>query len=83
MLLNLEPKYFNFDLCFSLKKGDLSIEEYFVKMKNIADLLNVSSGQTFTDDELLLYILGGLGSEYEFVVVHLTSCQGTISLEEA
>ena len=61
----------------------MSIEEYFVKMKNIADFLNVSGGQTFTDDELLLYILGGLGSEYESVVVHLTSCQGAISLEEA
>ena len=61
----------------------MSIEEYFVKMKNIADLLNVSGGQNFTDDKLLLYILGGLRSEYEFIVVHLTSRQGEISLEEA
>ena len=30
-----------------------------------------------------MYILGGLGSEYESVVVHLTSRQGAISLEEA
>ena len=28
----------------TLKKANLSIEEYFVKMKNIADLLNVSAG---------------------------------------
>ena len=67
----------------NLKKRDLSIDEYFVKMKNIVDILNVASGQTFTDDELLLYILGGLGSEYESIVVHLTSRQRAISLEEA
>ena len=59
------------------------IEEYFVKIKNIPDLLNVSGGQTFTDDELLLYILGGLGSDYKSVIVHLTSRQGAVSLEEA
>ena len=40
-----------------LKKGEMSIEEYFVKMKNIVDLLNVSAGQTVTNDELLLHIL--------------------------
>ena len=57
------------------------IEEYFVKMKNLADLLNVSASQTVTDDELLWYILGGLGSEYEFVVVHLTSRQRVVSLK--
>ena len=43
-----------------MKKGNVSIEEYFVKMKNIADLLNVSGGQTINDDELLLYILEAL-----------------------
>ena len=67
----------------NLKKGNMSIEEYFVKMKNMADLLNVSGGQVLIDDELLLYILGGLGNEYEFVVVLLTSRQGEVSLEEA
>ena len=67
----------------NLKKENMSIEEYFVKMKNIADFLNVSGGQNFTDDELLLYILGGLGSEYESIMVHLTSRQREISLEEA
>ena len=67
----------------NLKKGDMSVEEYFVKMKNLADLINISGDQNFTDEELLLYILGGLGSDYESVVVHLTSRQGAIYLEEA
>ena len=44
-------------MLLNLKKGDMSIEEYFVKMKNIADFLNVSGGQTFTDDELLCTFL--------------------------
>ena len=52
-------------------------------MKNVADLLYVSTTRTITNDELLLYIHGGLGNEYESVVVHLTSRQGTVSLEEA
>lgn len=67
----------------TLKKVDMSIKEYFVKMKDVTDLINVSDGQALTDNELLLYILEGLGSEYEFVVVHLTSRQGAITLEEA
>ena len=41
----------------TMKKGEMSIEEYFVKMKKVVDLLNMSAGQTITDDELLLYIL--------------------------
>ena len=28
----------------TLKKGEMSIEEYFVKMKNVADLLNFFAG---------------------------------------
>ena len=66
-----------------MKKGELSIEYYFVKMKNVVDLMNVSNGQTITDEELLLYIVRGLGSEYEAVVIHLTSRQGVVSFEEA
>ena len=48
----------------STKKGSLSINDYFLKMRAIADTLT-STGQSISDDELLLYILGGLGSEYD------------------
>ena len=41
------------------KKGSLSIEDYFMKMKTIAQDL-MSAGQSVSDD--VLYILGGLGS---------------------
>ena len=45
------------------KKGTRSIEEYILKIKNIASSL-MAAGQSISDDELILYILGGLGSEF-------------------
>ena len=50
-------------------------------MNNIADNLG-SVGSVITDDELILYILGGLGKEYESVVVNLTIRSNKISLQE-
>lgn len=48
------------------------------------DAINASRGQVITNDELILYIFGGLDSEYQYVVVHLTGRrEGSISLEEA
>ena len=63
------------------KKGSLSIEDYFLKMKTIAQDL-VSAGQSISNDELVLYILGGLGSEFDSVVVNLTS-KDSVTLPEA
>ena len=65
-----------------LKKGSLTIYDYFLKMRDIADTI-ASTGQSISDDELLLYVLGGLGSEYDPVVVNLTSRQDLVSLQEA
>ena len=36
----------------------------------------------FSDGELILYIIRGLGPEYEAIVVNLTSRQDAISLHE-
>ena len=63
------------------KKGSLFIEDYFLKMKTIAQDL-MSAGQSVSDDELVLYILGGLGSEFDSVVVNLTS-KNSVTLPEA
>ena len=57
----------------------MTIDDYFLKIRGIIDTL-AYTGQLITDDELLLYILGGLGSEYDPVVVNLTSKQETVSL---
>ena len=65
-----------------LKKGSMSVYDYILKMRNIADTL-ASTGQLISGDELLLYILGGLGSEYDPIVINLTSKQDSVSLQEA
>lgn len=63
------------------KKGDSSIDEYFLKMHGYAYML-VAGGKIITNDELILYILGGFGPEYEAVVVNLTHRSDNPSLQE-
>ena len=63
------------------KKGSLIIEDYILKIKSLAHEL-VSTGQVIPDDEIMLYILGGLGPEYESMVVNLTS-KDYVTLPEA
>lgn len=45
------------------KKGSQSIADYFQKVKYIADSL-VASSYPINDDDLIIYILNGLQSEY-------------------
>ena len=62
-------------LCFRLqstKRNAMTIEEYMLKFKSLAYSL-MAVGQAITDEELVLYIIGGLGPKYESLVVHLTS----------
>ncbi|RVW82298.1 Retrovirus-related Pol polyprotein from transposon RE1 [Vitis vinifera] len=65
----------------SLKKGALSINDYVLKMRNIADMLS-ASGKPVPNEDLILYILGGLGPEFETIVVNITSRSETIFLQE-
>ena len=68
-------------LLHTTKKGSLLVEDYILIMKNLAhDLL--LTGQAIPDNELVLYISGGLGSEYESVVVNLTARE-SVTLAEA
>ena len=55
-----------------LKKCDTPIDEYVLKKRTLADCL-IFVGQPISDDEVILYILSGLGPEYESVVVNITS----------
>ncbi|KAB5519913.1 hypothetical protein DKX38_024232 [Salix brachista] len=52
-----------------------------LKMKSLAETL-ASAGQQISDDELILYILGGLGHDYDSVVVNLTSRHDPVTLQE-
>uniref|UniRef100_A0A803P1Q9 Uncharacterized protein n=1 Tax=Cannabis sativa TaxID=3483 RepID=A0A803P1Q9_CANSA len=57
-------------LCLLVFSGSMSIHDYVLKMKSIDGL--TTAGQPFNDDNLILYILGGLGLEYDSVVVNRT-----------
>ena len=65
----------------SLKKGALSISDYVLKMRNIANMLS-TLGKPIPDEDLILYILGRLGPEFGKIVVNITSRSETISLQE-
>ena len=55
----------------TLKKESLSIEDYCVKMKAIADKL-ASAGSSITEKDLMLTILNGLGSGYRDIATFIT-----------
>ena len=65
-----------------MKKGSLSISDFVMKIRNIADNL-AAADQIVSDDELLLYLLGGLDSDYNSIVAMLTSRPDFVSLAEA
>lgn len=56
----------------TLKKGSSAIDEYILQMRVLADGLP-AAGQPLNENELVLYVLGGLGAEYDAVVVNLTT----------
>lgn len=59
----------------------MSMHDYILKMKAVADSLS-ATGQMISNEDLILYILGGLSQEYDFVVVNLTSRCDELSLQE-
>ena len=59
----------------------MSIHDYILKMKSIVESLSAAS-QLIQDEDLILYILGGLDHDYESVVVNLTSRHDQITLQE-
>lgn len=71
-------------LCFqlqTLKKDSLFVDDYILQMRSISDGL-LNAGHIVLDDDLILYVLGGLGAEFEFVVVNLTTRRSLPSFNE-
>ncbi|KAK6158699.1 hypothetical protein DH2020_006013 [Rehmannia glutinosa] len=66
----------------TLKKGTLSMREYLGKAKAACDAL-ASAGQKLSEEDQLLHILSGLPSEYNPVIVTITSAIDFYSLSEA
>lgn len=56
----------------TLKKANLSMHDYLSQVKNCCDLLR-SAGYRVSQDDQILHILFGLDSEYDPVVVTITS----------
>lgn len=65
----------------TLKKGDLSMSDYFNKVKNLADTLS-AIGQPLLDEEVVSYMLAGLGEDYDPLVMSITTRVEPISLTE-
>lgn len=63
------------------RKGSMSIEDYFLKMRGFADQLS-AVGQIITDEDLQMYILAGFGMEYEALVVNFMQRADSPSLQE-
>lgn len=56
----------------TLKKGTMSMHEYLTKMKAYCDVL-ASIGHKIYDEDHILHIISGLGTEYDPVMVTITS----------
>lgn len=65
----------------TLKKGELSVDAYFLKMRELADQL-AAAGKPIADDDLIMHILSGFGAEFDVVVVNLTNRSDNLNLEE-
>lgn len=56
----------------TLKKGSMPMREYLNKNKACCDTL-AAAGQKISEEDQVLHILSGLGSEYDAVMVTMTS----------
>ncbi|KAK6141030.1 hypothetical protein DH2020_025211 [Rehmannia glutinosa] len=56
----------------TLRKNNMSIRDYLSKMKGLFDAL-AAAGKKIDESDQVMHILGGLGSEYNSVVVSVSS----------
>jgi len=63
------------------KKGNSSAAEYFAKMKSLGDEM-AAAGRHLDDDELVEYIITGLGEDFTSLVTALTARVEPISVGE-
>ena len=65
----------------SIKKGFMTVNDYILKMKAIAENLSAAV-QLISDEEPILYILGGVDQKYDPVVINLISRCDEVTLQE-
>lgn len=64
----------------STKKGSMSMIDYIMKVKGAADSL-AAIGESVSEQDQIMNLLGGLGSDYNAVVTAITIREDKISLE--
>ena len=57
------------------------MDGFILKMKSYVDALS-AVGHKIYNDELILFILVGLGSEHEYIIVNITSCLDSLTLQD-
>lgn len=65
----------------NLKKGSTSMREYLNKVKACCDTL-AAAGQKLSEEDQILHVLAGLGSEYDAVMVSITSKTEPFNLKD-
>uniref|UniRef100_A0A2N9HTS2 Reverse transcriptase Ty1/copia-type domain-containing protein n=1 Tax=Fagus sylvatica TaxID=28930 RepID=A0A2N9HTS2_FAGSY len=65
----------------TLRKGDLSIADFFHRFTGLADTL-AAIDQPLADYELVSFLMAGLGSEYDSLVTSVQTRADPLSLEE-
>lgn len=63
------------------KKRDMTCAEFFHKMTGFADQM-ATVGHPLSDDEVIDYIVAGLGQEYDALMASLTIFNGEVSLND-
>lgn len=63
------------------KKGDLSVDDFILKMRGYADML-ATARTVISDDDLVLQILASFCAEYDTVVLNLTNQSKSLNLQE-
>ncbi|KAF5469002.1 hypothetical protein F2P56_013107 [Juglans regia] len=66
----------------TLKKGNMSMSDYYQRIKTSADTL-AAVGEPLRDSEFLTYILAGLDSSYNSIVMSISTRVDQFSLEDA
>uniref|UniRef100_A0A2N9IA60 Reverse transcriptase n=1 Tax=Fagus sylvatica TaxID=28930 RepID=A0A2N9IA60_FAGSY len=65
----------------TLKKGNLSITDFYEKAKQYFDLL-ASIGQPLSDNDLIIHILGGLPTEYNSLITTVNTQLADFPIDE-
>lgn len=64
-----------------MKKESAFVKDYIHKIKSVANSLS-SIGQLLPKVELILQVLMGMGSNFDFIMATITTCLANYSLED-